>query len=169
VHATEVRIPSDAPNFAAGEHRFTLRGQIDRIDRHEESGRARIVDYKTGETIETPEKAHRSGRSEAKRWKSLQLPLYRHLAPLLGIEGEVEVGFVLLPGDLSSIGYVPSGFGDEDHDDAIACAREKLLAIRAGIFWPPGDLRAPWDRLFAGELPGARERFARGAGENGEG
>jgi len=166
VHATEVEIPDAAPNFAAGEHRFTLKGRIDRIDRHEGSGRARIVDYKTGEVIETPERAHRIGPKGAKRWKSLQLPLYRHLAPLLGIEGEVEVGFVLLPGDLASVGYVPSGFRDEDHDDAIACARDALLAIRAGVFWPPGDLRAPWDRLFAGELPGARERFARGAGEN---
>jgi RecB family exonuclease len=59
----------------------TLKGRIDRIDRHPD-GRWRIIDYKTSATAVTPDAAHFAPRSGA--WKDLQLPLYVKLLPALG-------------------------------------------------------------------------------------
>src|SRR5262249_852505 len=54
---------------------ISLVGRIDRIDFHEGEQTIRILDYKTGDRADRPEKTHRKGDS----WCDLQLPLYRHL------------------------------------------------------------------------------------------
>ena len=79
-----------------------LRGRIDRIDVQESSGKRMIFDYKTSDTAKSPEKAHRKKSGE---WIDLQLPLYRHLVADLGIEGPVELAYIILPKDISRVGH----------------------------------------------------------------
>jgi len=153
IFRVEEAIPSRSPNFPINEDLiFTLTGIIDRIDVHEDGRRVRIIDYKTGERGAGPHKAHQKGRGQNLTWKSLQLPLYRHFLPLLGIErAETEVGFVLLPRNPSEIGYEAAHWQDVDFEHAISTAKDALTAIHQGIFGPPTRLSSPWDKIFAGE------------------
>ena len=70
-----------------------LRGRIDRIDAHEDGRRWSILDYKTGDAGDTPEKTARGKEG----WKDLQLPLYRLIAAPFarehGLAGEPELGY----------------------------------------------------------------------------
>ena len=82
-----------------------IRGRIDRIDCHPETGRWRVIDYKTGASPVEPDKAHFSltkARSSDRwdfacsadgstRWKGLQFPLYRWLLDIP--EGEILPGW----------------------------------------------------------------------------
>ncbi|MDA1233010.1 MAG: PD-(D/E)XK nuclease family protein, partial [Planctomycetota bacterium] len=77
-----------------------LIGRVDRIDKHVQTGQYRVLDYKTGESGLPPQTTHRA-KSE---WIDLQLPLYRLLVQSDGITGNVELGYIQLPGDLSKIG-----------------------------------------------------------------
>ncbi len=71
-----------------------LRGRLDRIDYHPDSGRWAILDYKTHG--HKPEKKHLKKTDEGLKWIDLQLPLYRMMIPYLGIEAnptEVQLGY----------------------------------------------------------------------------
>jgi len=153
IYRVEEEIPARSPNFPISDDLiFTLTGIIDRIDLHEDGRRVRIIDYKTGEQGTRPRQAHQKGRGQNLTWKSLQLPLYRHFLPLLGIErAETEVGFVLLPRNPSEIGFAAADWREEDFEHAISTAKEALTAIHRGIFGPPKRLSSPWDKIFAGE------------------
>jgi ATP-dependent helicase/nuclease subunit B len=73
-----------------GDETLYVRGVIDRVDRHVETGKLRVIDYKTGSTGFDP-----GGLREGKK---LQLPLYALAAQAaLGL-GEVEEGFYWLIG-----------------------------------------------------------------------
>ena len=102
--------------------RVAIEGRVDRIDRHIETGVVRILDYKTSEQANPPEKTHRS-KGE---WVDLQLPLYRRLVRSLGITGEVELGYVQLPGDTRKIGFEIAEWSDQELEEA-----EQLAAIVA--------------------------------------
>ncbi len=135
VHAErkiELPIPIDGATF-------TLTGKIDRIDRRDADGRHRILDYKTSDKARTPEEVHRSGTKELREWVSLQLPLYRKLARKLGVGGEVELGYVLLPRELHKVGLAPATWDEEELRDAEERAMQIIRAIRRGEFWPPRD------------------------------
>ena len=56
-----------------------------------------IFDYKTSDTATTPEKAHRKRNGD---WVDLQLPLYRHLVAGLGITGDLDMAYIVLPKDV---------------------------------------------------------------------
>jgi len=116
----------------------TVHGRIDRIDRHE-SGAHRILDYKTGDKGQTPDKTHRTGPKDAKEWCDLQLPLYLKLAESLGITGDVELGYVLLPKKLDEARYEKAPWGADELRGAMDKAEEVIRAIRAGRFWPPRE------------------------------
>ena len=79
---------------------FLLRGRIDRIDHNPSTGEWAVLDYKTGISVDPPEKAHRKSHGGGHRksdgeghqksqgrdhqwrdhqWVDLQLPLYRRL------------------------------------------------------------------------------------------
>ena len=168
--AAEVQIPHDTPNFTArlpegatvsggapgNEIAFTIRGTIDRIDHHPEHG-FRLIDYKTGERGDDPEKVHRIGRGETREWKSLQLPLYRHFAPTLPLsvaieeDASIEVAFVNLPRDPAAETYRRAEWSATEHAEAIELARHVAGCIHDQRFWPPRRLRAPWDFYFGGE------------------
>ncbi|MGA1400680.1 MAG: PD-(D/E)XK nuclease family protein, partial [Phycisphaerales bacterium] len=49
-------------------------GRIDRVDRHRETGRLRVLDYKTGDEPADPERSHLVGRGTG-RWFDMQFPL----------------------------------------------------------------------------------------------
>lgn len=129
-----------------------VRGRIDRIDRHEQTGAVRVLDYKSSDRARTPEKAHLeswrdnarsytrfTSQGRAKRWVDLQLPLYALLLPddLRGT-GSAAVGYFNLPADPGGAGVVMwDGFDLNTTAAALACAEAAAQAILAGVFWPP--------------------------------
>ncbi len=115
---------------------FTIKGRIDRIDRHPERG-YRILDYKTGDSAKTPDQSHRIGPKKKKQWTNLQLPLYLKLAASVGIEGGVALGFVQLPKDAPR--FDKADWSDADLQDAFEQATRVIRNIREGVFWPPAD------------------------------
>lgn len=117
---------------------FTIVGTVDRIDLHETIG-YRVIDYKTADAGDSPEKVHRDGPRDARRWIDLQLPLYRELARSVGCAGAIELGYVQLPRDVAAVGWSPGEWGEAELDDAVEQAREVVRAIRAGVFWPPAE------------------------------
>jgi ATP-dependent helicase/nuclease subunit B len=134
---------------------LTVKGQIDRIDRHEGTGEWRVIDYKTSDTAKTPHDAHigspwtgtpawarlMEGARE-RQWLDLQLPLYLHALPLLVPEaqGRVACGYFNLPKAATATALL---LWDEHspalQEQAIRCAGEIAAAVRAGIFWPPNE------------------------------
>lgn len=135
-------VAPDGVEFDLGDGRtIRLKGRIDRIDRHAETGAWTIFDYKTGERAETPEKAHRSGDD----WIDLQLPLYRHLAAPLGVAGHVQLAYIRLPRDTNQVGELIAQWTDADLSQADDVARDVARRILDGDFWqillqPPGTL-----------------------------
>lgn len=122
-----------------------LRGRIDRIDVNDETGQRIIFDYKSSDSGKTPEKAHRR-RDE---WIDLQLPLYRHLASSLGISGSVQLGYILLPKDVSRVRFCIAKWTDGDLADADEVARDVVRGIRKQVFWPPADPPPDYSEQFA--------------------
>lgn len=109
-----------------------LKGRIDRIDRNDD-GRWALLDYKTGETGDHPEKTHRKHGS----WIDLQLPLYRHLARQLDVDGDIRMGYIALPGNSQNVGGLFAEWTSDELDDADALARKIALEILNEQFWPP--------------------------------
>jgi RecB family exonuclease len=121
--------------------RIEIHGRVDRIDRHAQTGRRRILDYKTGNESQDPLKAHFRGG----RWLDLQLPLYGHfLAPRLG--SAVELGYFALPRQLSRCGVHLASFSAEQLQGALEEARRVAREILEGDFARPGRAR-PKDRV----------------------
>jgi hypothetical protein len=115
---------------------FTIRGQIDRIDRHPEHGH-RIIDYKTSDTAKDPTKTHQKTIDGQRQWVDLQLPLYLDLADKLGVDASAQLGYINLPKKVSDTFFMQSQW---DADD-LASAKEQrdfvIRQVRAGVFWPP--------------------------------
>jgi len=131
---------------------IVIRGRIDRLDRHAESGRFRIVDYKTGEKATLPEKTHLGTAGEGvadyalfevkgkvRRWIDLQLPLYFLLLAADGVTPEnCEAGYFNLPKAVSETGYASwEAFGPHQLQQAELCMQGVLAAIAQNTFWPP--------------------------------
>src|SRR5690606_33684439 len=131
-----------------------VRGKIDRIDRHAETGEVRVLDYKTSDTPVTPAAAHLDrlppgspvpewaqvaweGRMRA--WVDLQLPLYRR-AVAAEFPGPVTCGYFNLP---KASGETMLALWDDYtpdlHESAMRCAEGACAAIRRGEFWPPNE------------------------------
>ncbi len=110
-----------------------LRGRIDRIDRHADRDEWALLDYKTGDAAKDPDKAHR----KQGEWVDLQLPLYRHLAAKLGVEGNITLGYVTLPGDTGEVKHRMAAWSADDLIDADRKAKQIARDILDGRFWPP--------------------------------
>ena len=123
-----------------------LVGRIDRIDFHEQSGERQILDYKTSDAGDSPEKTHRR-RSSA--WVDLQLPLYRHLAREFDIDGPVGLGYVLLPKNTTAVGLSLAAWSAEELETADETAREIVRKVRAKKFWPPTEPPPKYSEEFA--------------------
>lgn len=147
-------------------------GRIDRIDRHRDSGLYRIIDYKTTDWRGNPEETHtapargdgRYGapdrRGRGRSWKDLQLPLYRGMAVAEGVvPPAAELGIFYLPAGEKETGLVTwSGYGEEHHRSALACAADVIERIRRRTFWPPAE-DMKWDEF--GMLLGGLSRIVR--------
>jgi ATP-dependent helicase/nuclease subunit B len=147
-----------------------VRGKIDRIDRHRQTGKIRVLDYKTSEKAGTPEESHLGSlpkdrewpeyakvevAGRQRRWIDLQLPLY---AILLSsdreLRGPFDLGYFNLPKALDDTGVVlwdnPSA---ALLDSASACARGVISDIKSRRFWPPAQKPKydDFDSLFAAD------------------
>lgn len=133
---------------------LTVRGKIDRIERHEATGAVRVLDYKTSDKPVSPADAHRKklGRGETARhefagcdiggtagqWTDLQLPLYRLAVAQFG--GDIVCGYFNLPKAVTETAIATWDDLDEPMQAAaMECAREVAAAVRAGVFWPPNE------------------------------
>jgi RecB family exonuclease len=121
-----------------------IRGTIDRIERHVETGAWAVFDYKTSGTAKSPEKVHLKGE----RWVDLQLPLYRWLLPRLpddadagplpGPADPIEVGYISLPRDTGDTRAHIAEWGPSDFETALDAAREAIRDARElGFVWDP--------------------------------
>jgi ATP-dependent helicase/nuclease subunit B len=122
---------SPVPFTIDGGRSVMLKGRIDRVDRHQD-GRWALLDYKSGEKGEPPEKTHR----RSGEWVDLQLPLYRHLARSLGVDGSVVLGYITLPADVVEVRDQLAAWTDDDLNAAEALARQIAGRILEGEFWP---------------------------------
>ena len=136
-------------------------GKIDRIDRHRETGRLRVIDYKTGE-IKGVEQGHRKkvvattvlpahytmedpviyqveekGKSVNYRWTNLQLPLYA--ATVYEREQTLPTPCYFTLGSTESDVALHewADFETADLTAALACANWITEQIATGNFWPP--------------------------------
>lgn len=130
-----------------GQTSMEVTGRIDRIDRNIHDGRWQILDYKTSTSAKTPVQTHQDSSGE---WIDLQLPLYRHLAAGLGVTGEVELGYITIPRDLTKVAcHIANWTSDE-----LAAADEQARRVAGNIlnqnFWPPKQDASHLFREFAG-------------------
>ena len=110
---------------------LSVTGRIDRIDHNESTGQWRVIDYKTSNKPDRPDSNHRRGRGKQKTWKSLQLPLYRRLAKdALGVDGDVQLGYLVLPASTSDTDFLEAGWTEEElaeADEVVAEVAEKIV------------------------------------------
>ena len=137
--------------------------QIDRIDRHRESGRLRVLDYKTGK-VDGVDKAHRKklsaastlprhlglecpavyagedkGKSADFLWHNLQLPLYAAALVARGEALPAPCYFTLRSTEAEVAIHEWTDFEIADLDAARSCADWVAGQIAAGVFWPPAE------------------------------
>jgi ATP-dependent helicase/nuclease subunit B len=153
---------------------FLITGKIDRIDRNDNSGKIRIIDYKTSDSAEGPEKAHigsprpetpeyncvtagsGSKRVSRKRWTNLQLPLYHLLyTGKEQFDEKIELAYFNLPKAISATGIsVWENFNPLTMKSAITCIKGVLEAIVDNVFWPPAEATKfddDFERIFIHE------------------
>jgi hypothetical protein len=136
----EMALGASAALQIDGAEPMPLRGTIDRIDRHVENGRWRVIDYKTSESGESPLQTHCGCRRLPPEgplmWVDLQLPLYHYLARRsgIGLDGEIELAYVVLPKREHEVQLIPAPWTEAHLADAIACARDVVHCIRSGKF-----------------------------------
>lgn len=159
---------------------MTIRGRIDRIERHAQLG-VRLIDFKTRSAFDPVKKKRKSvedyhltalKRSEspddhlecalvtgsdgtASRWCDLQLPLYR-LAMERRFPGEkITTAHVTLSKTQPEVALDAwSTLEGSLLESARACAEGVIAAIRAHIFWPPAQelpYSDDFEALFFGE------------------
>lgn len=129
---------------------FTIRGKIDRVDRHDGNGRIAVWDYKSSDSGELPGPAHLTRNV----WKDLQLPLYRHLVKEVAVVkgadfSNIIMGYVLLPKNLKDTGFNSADWSTRELNDADNAAIDVIRKIRSGIFWPPNPRPPLYSEDFA--------------------
>jgi hypothetical protein len=147
VVAVEAATPEDGVPFEVDGEAVGLVARIDRVEHHPERDEWAVFDYKTGDRGDGPEKVHRKGRSLEKEWVDLQLPLYRWLVsrmeteegrPLVPAGARVQLGYILLPRELDSVGHEIADWSEEVVEDGIERARDVVRMLRSGpVFFDP--------------------------------
>ncbi len=137
-----------------------LSGRIDRVERGCD-GACRIIDFKTSDKIDGPDKRHfkvlssRSRFNKADDWKcfdlpgggramwlDLQLPLYAEAMRRRGLD-VAGVAYFTLPKSIQDTRILEwADFDDSIIQAALACATEAVRRIQDGVFWPPAE-RSP--------------------------
>jgi ATP-dependent helicase/nuclease subunit B len=137
--------------------------KIDRIDRHRQTGRLRVIDYKTGK-VDSVDKAHRKkitgsvklaehlglecpavytaedkGKSANYQWHNLQLPLYA--AALVAEEKAMPTPcYFTLQSTAAEVAiHEWADFEMADLEAAQSCAEWVAEQIASKAFWPPAE------------------------------
>ena len=127
-----------------------VKGSIDRVERHRETGRWRLLDYKTSDLGVSPVEAHVAPvrddtpdyanvvvDDKPRRWIDLQLPLYAHL---LGGDEVPLIGYFNMPKAVTETGIeIWPDFDAATLQSARRCTEAIIGEIKAGHFWPPSD------------------------------
>lgn len=113
-----------------------LRGRIDRIDIHQQTGEIAVLDYKSAGTVLDPAKSHRRRDGI---WIDLQLPLYRHLLKGLDLSGPIRLGYIAVPNDVAAVGELLADWDEAALQEADEAARNVVRGIRNHEFWPPNS------------------------------
>ncbi len=114
---------------------FHLLGRIDRVDLNRTTGERAVIDYKSNDRGDNPDKSHR----KSGQWTSLQLPLYRHLMRSLGVSEKIRLGYFNLPKKQAGCGWSEAQWSDDDLAEADEVARHVVRQIRRQVFWPPEE------------------------------
>jgi RecB family exonuclease len=135
----ELQAQGKSVPFVVDRRPFYLRGRIDRVDIHRQTGQIAIIDYKTGDESSEPDDKHRSGD----QWIDLQLPLYRHLIKgtaidpsLLHSHPNMVLGYVCVPKATDKTDFYPADWSNDDLEDADQVAADIIRSLRAGQFLP---------------------------------
>lgn len=139
IYRCEAEMQDPFPTLSVDDREVELEGRIDRIDHNPETGDWAVWDYKTGDSAGDPEKDHHTGRGDARRWTSVQLPFYRHLVKGVGVRGSVSLGYITLPKQGEEVRFRRAKWTDDDLTVADDTILEAIRAIRAGTFFPPSD------------------------------
>jgi ATP-dependent helicase/nuclease subunit B len=144
-----------------------LSGKIDRIERHEQTGSWRVMDYKTYAQSKIPAKSHFGPPSavdwlpgaqlqiggKSKSWIDLQLPLYlRIFSHWHGLElGDTSpsTAYFILSSDPAETSV--QEFVELDsavQNSAMSCAEEIASRVAQGVFWPPRTASSRWEDSF---------------------
>jgi ATP-dependent helicase/nuclease subunit B len=174
----------DAPALAFGG--LAVAGKIDRVDRNEQTGAVRVLDYKTSDKAVWPRDAHcrrprrnglDAGRPAWTRfvldgievvWTDLQLPLYVQAVAAEFGDG-VACGYFNLPKAAGETAVsIWDGYSGTTQAAALRCAEGVAAAVVAGRFWPPVERPAREDQDWPGLFhEGAAASIAAGWAEEG--
>ncbi len=151
IEAVEWAFEKESLLFPAG---LSVRGKIDRVDRNEQSGELRVLDYKTSEqgispreahcrkltgqrAVDRPQCAYFQWADQSYRWIDLQLPLYVWVARET-FGKDAWSGYFNLPKAKSATGVaIWESLSSELVDAALECAQGVGRAVCDGRFWPP--------------------------------
>jgi hypothetical protein len=124
-----------------------LRGRIDRIDHNPSTGEWAVLDYKTGNAVPDPEKAHRKKKAGVVHWIDLQLPLYRLIAPHIVDRNDaplvtqsdvdrdkVRLGYISLPKKAEECQFMLAEWDADDFAEAVEVAETLIRNMREGPF-----------------------------------
>ncbi len=152
IHDTEVDVKTLQTPWSDLYPEVSLRGRVDRIDRHVDSGKFAILDYKSSDSYKSPRENHhacpKSAALDPEVWKDLQLPLYRHLAAEMSLPSPVAMGYALLPRDLEKVQFEMADWSEAELAVADLVARRVVENVRQGIFWPPLDPASSFETAY---------------------
>jgi ATP-dependent helicase/nuclease subunit B len=144
-------------------HGITVTGKIDRIDRNSGTGVLRVIDYKTSDKGDGPEKTHLgavrdctpdwakvTADDKEKRWMDLQLPLYALMLDReKGESSKIEAAYINLPKAVSDTGVLAwESMHPALLESAENCAGQVIKSVKEFRFWPPSS-RTLYDDEFA--------------------
>lgn len=134
IKQVEFPLPETAMLDVPGEDSIRVSARIDRVDQRD--GEWLLIDYKSSESGETPQRAH--GPRRDGRWLDLQLPLYEHL--YRGFVNEnatpdaTRLAYFVLPRKAEDAGLLVAEWTPEERAAAVDEARRIVKAVRAGEF-----------------------------------
>jgi len=128
-----------------------IRGKIDRIEIHRDTGAMRLIDFKTGKVksvadahienvkkgLEFPEWMIAPDSRKLKRWTNLQLPLYHLAIQRLFPDREISTAYVTLGETKENVKLMEwPQFNNNLLDSAYTCTCGVIDSIKKKTFWP---------------------------------
>ncbi len=134
IECVEFPLPDNAVLDVPGQEPMPLTARIDRVDRRGEEWL--LIDYKSSESGEKPERTH--GPRRDGRWTDLQLPLYEHLYRTFVQPGatpqSTRLAYFVLPRRQDDAGLLVAEWSPQERADAVEEARRIVKAVREGRF-----------------------------------